>query len=95
MSGIRCLHKKLDKLARALHPVTVSTALLAEEIIDQRTWEEARKEGLPHYDRCLNLLEAVLRCVEARPEVYEQFCKVLEQETVTTSLAGELRGRSL
>jgi hypothetical protein len=89
---VRCLQRKLDRLARSLHPVTVSTALLAEDIIEQRVWEEARKEGLPHYDRCLNVLEAVMRCLGARPSVFEQFCKILEQETVTENLAAELRG---
>lgn len=93
MAAVRCLQRKLDKLARSLHPVTISTALLAEEIIEQRAWEEARREGLPHYDRCLNLLEVLMRCVGARPAVYEQFCKILEQETVTTGLAAELRGK--
>lgn len=95
MAGVRCLQRKLDKLARSIHPVTVSTALLAEEIIEQRAWEEARREGLPHYDRSLNLLETVMRCVGTRPSVYEQFCKILEQETVTEGLAAELRGKML
>ena len=95
MAEVRCLQRKLDKLARSIHPVTVSTALLAEEIIEQRVWEEARREGLPHYDRCLNVLEAVMRSVGAQPSVFEQFCRILEQETVTKGLAAELRGKLL
>ena len=92
MAEVRVLQKKLDKLARSLSPVVVATALLAEEVIEQRTWEEARKEGRPQYDRTLDLMEVVLRAVQARPSVFSQFCTILEHETVTAGIAEELRG---
>lgn len=93
MAEVRILQRRLDKLARTLSPVVMATALLAEEIIDQRTWEEARKEGRPQYDRTLDLMEVLMRAVQARPSaVFSQFCTILEREPVTAGLAAELRG---
>ena len=80
------------KLSRSIDPVTVSSELFSKDIIDQRSWEEARKEGKPHYDRSLKLLEEVLRKIQARPQIFQQFCEILEQETVTEELAAKLRG---
>lgn len=94
MAEVRVLQRKLDKLARSLSPVVVATALLAEEVIEQRTWEEARKEGRSQYDRTLDLMEVVMRAVQARPSVvFGQFCAILERETVTAGIAAELRGK--
>ena len=83
----------VNRLAHSLNPVAVATALLSEEVIERRVWEEARREGVSHYDRNLSLLGEVMRCVEARPAVFHQFCSVLEQETVTEELAKELKGK--
>ena len=90
---VRCLQKNLDRLSRTIDPVVVSTSLFAAEIIDQRSWEEARREGVPQYDRCLNLLGAVMRSAEAKKDVFEEFCDILDRETATAGLARELRGK--
>lgn len=87
------LQRNIERLSRTIDPVTVSTALFARELIDQRIWEEARKEGKPHFDRSLNLLGEVLRSTQAHPQTFQQFCEILEQEKVTEALAAELKGR--
>lgn len=93
MTEVRSLQRNLDKLSRTINPVVLSTALFSEEIIDLRAWDEARKEGsLPQYDRSLSLMGEVMRRTEASPRVFEQFCKILERESVTAGLAVELRG---
>lgn len=81
-------------MSRTIDPVVVSTALFAAEIIDHRSWEEARREGLPHYDRCLNLMGAVMRSTEGKQAVFEEFCEILEAESITAGLARELRGKT-
>lgn len=92
MAEALSLRRNMDKLSRAIDPVTVSTVLFSWEVVDRRMWEEARKESKPEYDRSLSLLGEVLRCTQARPQVFQQLCQVLEQETVTEPLAAQLRG---
>ena len=93
MAAVRCLQKNLDRLSRSMDPVVVSKALFAAEIVDKRTWEEARRESVPHYDRCLKLLEVVMRSAEAKQEVFEEFCEILDRESTTAGLARDLKGR--
>lgn len=90
MAEHRTLQRKLDRLARTLDPKVVSTSLFSKELVDQRAWEEARKDG-PHYDRSLSLLEEVLRAIKADSQVFYHFCETLEEEKVTEGLAAELR----
>ena len=94
MAEVSVLRRKLHRLSNCLDPVVLSTALYAEEIIDDRTWEEARHAS-PTYDRCLKLLEIVLRKVKASPSVFEKFCNILEEEPITANIATELRGKAL
>ncbi len=90
MAEASVLQKELHKLCSCLDPVVLSTALFAKEIIDDRTWEEARQNG-PIYDRCLKLMETVLRKTKACPAVFDDFCNILEDETITENIGAELR----
>ena len=88
----RSLRRSLPRLAGAMDPVVISTALFAQELLDQRAWEEARAEAAPDYDKNLRVLEAVMRAVRIRPAAIEQFMAVLGEEHATRPLADELRG---
>lgn len=91
MAEVGVLRRKLHRLSSCLDPVVLSTGLYSKEIIDSRTWEEAR-QNIPSYDRCLKLLEILLRKLKASPLVFEDFCAILEEEPVTANIANELRG---
>ena len=89
----RALKHLLPRLAKTIDPSVVSTELLAEEIITDSTWEEAKKETSgPNYDRNLKLLEHLQRAVRAKPDAFQTFCSILRKETVTEGLADELEG---
>ena len=89
---VATVRRKIHELSRCLDPVVIATALFAKEIIDDRCWEEARQTGQPAYDRCLRVLGVLLRKIKSSPAVFEQFCQILEEESVTESTAAELRG---
>lgn len=91
MAETLALQRKLHRLSSCLDPVVLSTALFADEIIDDRAWEEGRLAS-PNYDRCLKLLEVLLRKVKANPFIFERFCTILEEDSITQDLATELRG---
>ena len=94
MAEALTLQKELHKLCSCLDPVVLSTALFAKEIIDDRAWEEARQNG-PIYDRCLKLMETVLRKTKACPAVFHDFCSLLEEETITENVGAELKSMYL
>ncbi len=87
------LRKNLPKLCKSLDPVVIATALFAKELIDERAWEDARKDSKEsNYDRCLKLLEKLMRNMKIRPSAFEEFCGILSEEEVTKDLARQLRG---
>lgn len=87
----KVLQKYLHKLASTLDPVVISTALYAEELIDERVWEQAQSEGAS-YDRCLKILGALARQVKASPSNFDKFCSILEDQDMTKDLGRELKG---
>lgn len=90
----KVLQKYLHKLASTLDPVVISTALYAEELIDERVWEQAQSEGAS-YDRCLKVLGALVRQVKASPSNFDKFCSILEDQDMTRDLGRELKGNIL
>ena len=91
-SACKVLKKFLPRLASTLDPSVIATELHSIDVIDARAWEEARKDAQgANYDRCLNLLEALIRSTRATPECFDKFCNILEDQEVTKSLAGQLR----
>ena len=91
-AAARVLQKSLHRLASVLEPVPLATALYSAEIIEERTWEEARTEGGSSYDKNLKVIGAVKRGVKAKPECFDQFCSILEAQAVTKDLAKKLKG---
>ena len=90
----RALQRYIHELATTIDPVSISTELYSREIIDERTWENARKEkNGSNYDRILVVLGALLRAMRASPSYFEQFCDVLRQDVITFSLATKLEGK--
>ena len=88
----KVLRKFLPKLASTLDPSVIATELHSVDVVDGRVWEEARKEAHgANYDRCLNLLESLIRSTRAMPECFDKFCTILEDQEVTKPLAGQLR----
>ena len=88
----KILKKYLPRLASTLDPSVIATELHSVDVIDDRVWEEARKEAHgANYDRCLNVLEALIRSTRAAPECFDKFCTILEDQEVTKSLAVQLR----
>lgn len=88
----KVVRKFLPRLAHTLDPSVIATGLYSVDIIDGRAWEEARKEAQgANYDRCLNLLEALIRSTRASPACFEKFCTILEDQEVTKELATQLR----
>lgn len=89
----KAVQRYLHELARAIDPVAISTELYSKEVIDERTWEDARKDkNGPNYDRNLDLLGALLRAMRASPSNFEKFCYILKHESTTESLATKLEG---
>ena len=82
------LQKKLHRLCSNLDRVVISTALFSNEIIDDKAWEKARIG--PNYDNCLQLLETLIGKIKTRPSIFEEFCKILEEDAATKDLASEL-----
>ena len=91
-AAARVLQKSLHRLASVLEPVPLATALYSAEIIEERTWEEARTEGGSSYDKNLKVIGAVRRGVRAKPECFDEFCSILEAQAVTKDLAKALKG---
>lgn len=91
-AAARVLQKSLHRLASVLEPVPLATALYSAEVIEERTWEEARIEGGSTYDKNLKVIGAVRRGVKAKPEYFDTFCSVLEEQAVTKDLAKQLKG---
>lgn len=88
----KVLRKFLPRLAHTLDPSIIATGLYSADIIDDRVWEDARKEAHgANYDRCLNLLEALIRSLRASPDCFDKFCAILEDQEVTKVLAAQLR----
>lgn len=88
----KVLRRYLPRLARTLDPAVVATELHSADVIDDRTWEEARKSSQgANYDRCLNVLEALIRSVRAKPECFDNFCSILEDHPTTESLSAQLK----
>ena len=88
----KVLRKFLPRLANTLDPSVIATELHSVDVVDGRVWEEARKEAQgANYDRCLNLLEALIRSTRASFDCFEKFCTILEDQEVTKTLAGQLR----
>lgn len=88
----KVLRRFLPRLANTLDPSVIATELHSIDVIDGRVWEEAKKEAQgANYDRCLNLLEALIRSTRATPECFNKFCTVLDDQEVTKTLAGQLR----
>lgn len=92
MAEASTLRKKLHHLCNCLDPVVLSTALYGAEIVDSRIWEEAREAGCPSYDRCLKIMQVVLRKTKACPSVFDDFCKILEEDSITEKTGTDLRG---
>lgn len=91
-AACKALQRCLTRLARTLDPAVLATELHSADIIDDRTWEEARKTSQgSNYDRCLNVLEALIRSVRAKTECFDKFCSILEDHEVTKSLATRLK----
>ena len=94
LSACKVLRKYLPKLAKTLDPAVLATELHSIDIVDDRTWEEARKTSQgSNYDRCLSVLEALIRSVRAKPDCFDKFCEILDDERVglTKDLACQLR----
>ena len=88
----KVLRKFLPKLASTLDPSIIATDLHSVDVIDDRVWEEARKDAYrANYDRCLNILEALIRNTRASSECFDKFCAILEDQEVTKALASQLR----
>ena len=92
-AAARVLQKSLHRLASVLEPVPLATALYSAEVIEERTWEEARSEGGSTYDKNLKVLGAVRRGVKAKSEFFDTFCSILEAQAVTKDLAKQLKGK--
>ena len=93
-AAARVLQKSLHVLASTLDPVPLATALYSAEVIEERTWEEARAEGAS-YDRNLKVIGAVRRSIKAKPEYFDKFCSILEEQAVTKDLAKKLKGKKI
>jgi hypothetical protein len=88
----KVLRKFIPRLAKTLDPSVIATELHSADIIDGRAWEEARKDAQgANYDRCLNLLETLIRSTRATPDCFDKFCAILEDQEVTKTLASQLR----
>lgn len=88
----KVLRKFLPRLSKTLDPSVIATELYSADIVDSRVWEEARKDAQgANYDRCLNLLEALIRSTRATPACFDKFCTILEDQEVTKTVAGQLR----
>ena len=88
----KVLRKFLPRLSKTLDPSVIATELHSADIVDSRVWEETRKDAQgANYDRCLNLLEALIRSTRATPACFEKFCAILEDQEVTKTVASQLR----
>lgn len=91
-AACKVLRKFLPRLAKTLDPSDIATNLYSLEIIDARIWEEARKSSQgANYDRCLTVLEALIRSVRAKPDCFDKFCSILEEEEVWKPLSTQLK----
>lgn len=91
-AACKVLRKYLSKLSKTLDPAVLATELHSVDIVDDRTWEEARKTSQgSNYDRCLGVLEALIRSARAKPDCFDKFCAIVEGEEVTKELAYQLR----
>lgn len=91
-AACKVLRKYLPKLSKILDPAVLATELHSADIVDDRTWEEARKTSQgSNYDRCLGVLEALIRSTRAKPGCFDKLCAILEGEEVTKELASQLR----
>ena len=88
----KVLKKYLPRLAKTLDPAVIATELHARDVLDDRTWEEARKTSQgANYDRCLNVLEMLIRNVRAKPECFDKLCSILEDHPTTEGLSTQLK----
>ena len=86
------LRRYLPRLAKTLDPAVIATELYSADVLDQRTWEEARKTSAgANYDRCLNVLEALIRSVRGKPECFDKFCSILKDQPTTEPLSTQLK----
>ena len=93
MQADKVIESFLDRLAKVLVPVESSTKLLAADVIDERTWEEACARDVADYERNLGILKAVRKRVRADVTYFHKFCNVLEEEEYTKVISKTIQGK--
>jgi len=94
-AAYKAIRKKTKLLSAAVTTGQLPEDLFSEELIDDETFEFATNSSCPSTQREKGnkIMRAVRNAVQLKPEAFEDFCRLLENESATKELSLSLRSK--
>lgn len=92
-AAYKAIRRKTKLLSAAVTTGQLPEDLFSEELIDDETFEFATNSSSTQREKGNKIMRAVRNAVQLKPEAFEDFCRLLENESTTKELSLSLRSK--